>query len=292
MINICLYGRPTTNMGQLTGLLLNHPDVKLHSVVAVGKEGRRLDATFAGLVGATDLIVSEQPDYEQIDLIFTDQPLANVPENVKTVGYHTDCLHDSTLTYGLPEMGRRRIVTDCTRAVVPSPEAMATLLALLPLGKNLMLNQSIDVQITTPAQVDTTQILNELHSALRTVQNSFNAQINITLNHTDNPRQAAAIVSIPVSTSAELLAELYNNAYANHHFTYLINHIPQHFEVENTNSCLLAIEQTDSRHISIHAALDRQLKGSAGTAIHLMNLMFGFYECVGLELKGTGQPIP
>ena len=290
MINICLTGTPTTEMGILTGLLLNHPDVKLHTVVAQGCEGRRLDDTFGGLKGDTDIIIADAPDFDNTDLIFVDRP-TDVPDTVKVVGYHPRCLNDASLTYGLPEMGRRRIVEGCTRAAVPSPEASATLLALLPLGKSLMLNNVIGIELRTPNDVDIAALTDEIGQALALVQNSFAAPISITVQPSPTPRACSAKVTIDNNTDIHLIRDIYEKAYANHHFTFTVDHAPQPSEVEYTNKCLLNLERHDTQ-LTVTAALDPKLKGAAGGAIHLMNLLFGFYECVGLELKGSGQPIP
>ena len=40
--------------------------------------------------------------------------------------------------------------------------------------------------------------------------------------------------------------------------------------------------------LTVHAVMDVLLKGGAGNAVHIMNLIFGLLERVGLGLKGTG----
>jgi N-acetyl-gamma-glutamyl-phosphate reductase len=59
--------------------------------------------------------------------------------------------------------------------------------------------------------------------------------------------------------------------------------------VENTNKCLIHLEKDEAcRLLTVHAVMDVLLKGSAGNAVHLMNLLFGLHERVGLSLKATG----
>ena len=35
--------------------------------------------------------------------------------------------------------------------------------------------------------------------------------------------------------------------------------------------------------------MDAAIKGTAGTAIHCMNLLFGLHEVIGLQLKALGK---
>ena len=77
--------------------------------------------------------------------------------------------------------------------------------------------------------------------------------------------------------------------YHDHNFVFLVDRPIVTADVENTNKCLLYLEKDDSSQmLTIHAMMDLLLKGSAGTAVHVMNLLFGLHERVGLNLKATG----
>ena len=48
-----------------------------------------------------------------------------------------------------------------------------------------------------------------------------------------------------------------------------------------TNKCYVSLEKEGDR-LLIDTILDTRLKGTAGTAVHVMNLLFGLHERVGL----------
>ncbi len=57
-------------------------------------------------------------------------------------------------------------------------------------------------------------------------------------------------------------------------------------QVVNTNKCILHISKKNGM-IVITSVIDNLIKGASGQAIHNMNLMFGFQEKTGLELKAS-----
>jgi N-acetyl-gamma-glutamyl-phosphate reductase len=57
--------------------------------------------------------------------------------------------------------------------------------------------------------------------------------------------------------------------------------------VVNTNKCVLQLEKVGNKLV-IHSAIDNLLKGASGQAVQNMNLLFGFDECAGLNLKSIG----
>jgi N-acetyl-gamma-glutamyl-phosphate reductase len=54
----------------------------------------------------------------------------------------------------------------------------------------------------------------------------------------------------------------------------------------NTNKCLLHLEKHGDK-ILIISIIDNLLKGASGQAVQNMNLLFGFSETAGLNLKAT-----
>ena len=67
---------------------------------------------------------------------------------------------------------------------------------------------------------------------------------------------------------------------------FVVNGRPDAKEVEGTNKCLAYLEKADGR-ITVTAIMDALLKGGAGTAVHVMNLLFGLHELTGLALKAS-----
>lgn len=97
-----------------------------------------------------------------------------------------------------------------------------------------------------------------------------------------------AIVSLYLDSDLQLdeVKQLFAEAYEDHGFTFVIDRQPDLKDVVNTNKCLIYLDKAGSRLI-ITAAIDNLLKGGAGNAIHIMNLLFGLSERTGLGLKSS-----
>ena len=80
----------------------------------------------------------------------------------------------------------------------------------------------------------------------------------------------------------EVLRDLYENYFDDHNFTFIVDYKPQASHVLGTNKCLLHLERT-GQELQVTAAIDGRLKGRAGNAVHILNLLFGLHERVGLE---------
>ena len=113
--------------------------------------------------------------------------------------------------------------------------------------------------------------------------------MTLTVTPLAEPRPLAAEVRFKCGLDLEMIRQLYEQYYDDHNFVFMVDRPAATAEVENTNKCLISIDKDDhSGYLSIHAVMDVLLKGSAGTAVHAMNLMYGLHERVGLALKGTG----
>ncbi len=58
--------------------------------------------------------------------------------------------------------------------------------------------------------------------------------------------------------------------------------------MRGTNKCLLHVQKTGQK-VVVSAVLDDSMKGSASVAVHVMNLLFGLQERVGLTLAATAD---
>ncbi|MGB7394695.1 MAG: Asd/ArgC dimerization domain-containing protein, partial [Pricia sp.] len=84
-------------------------------------------------------------------------------------------------------------------------------------------------------------------------------------------------------TQAEAI-RLYQDFFKDAVFTH-ISEEPIHLkQVVNTNNCHIHLHQHEGI-LLITSAIDNLLKGASGQAVQNMNLMFGFKENVGLQLK-------
>lgn len=225
------------------------------------------------------------------------------------------------MVYGLPEHNRKALVRGARCASIPSPAAMAIELALFPLAKNSLLDSPIAAIVniaateafTTPAYPDNDRststrldpiapIANrpdgeiaarEINTAMQAIQPTFTSGISLHLgSNGTSPRGITATVDVPCSTPLPELQRLYSEAYSDHNFTYHIPTLPTVADVANTNKCLLHLNYitppgTGLPTLRITTVIDNLLKGSAGTAVHCLNLLFGLSERTGLSLKAS-----
>ncbi len=93
-----------------------------------------------------------------------------------------------------------------------------------------------------------------------------------------------AYMDMPVSI--DQLRNLYEDYYADHSFTYVIDRRPDLKDIVNTNKCLIHLEKIGNK-LLVTTVMDNIIKGAAGQAVHNMNLIFGLHEKVGLALKSS-----
>lgn len=224
------------------------------------------------------------------------------------------------MVYGFPEFRRKALVRGALRASVPSPTATLLELALFPLAKNHLLEGTINVKVTLPHRALTAPVIDSHYDqALSTrldpiapIENRTDAsiaagealrelrQIDSTFNGTLNVSQSVSAVTtrglradieIGAGISADEARHLFEEAYSDHSFTFLLDREPEVVDVANTNKCLLQITPADITGarpgLRITAVMDALVKGCAGTAVHCMNLLFGLSERTGLALKAS-----
>ena len=306
MIKVGIIGGTRPQAGELLRILINHPDVEIMWVYDPSHKDLPVSQYHRGLAGETYLRFSDTYDLSVIDALFmchdregqSRQVLASmsIPENLRIIDMSPDFIGDSGFVYGLPEANRKPLVRGAKRAAVPSPIAMPILLALLPLAKNLMLNSPIQAMVVRASHPYDLGLLTvfpqdeeaEIGDALRSLQTSFAQPVNIVSVHGGFHRGMMAVVYLQSSISVEQARQLYEDFYDDHSFTFVSDNNPDIREIANTNKCMLNIEKYDDQLV-ITAVVDDLLKGSAGNAVHLMNLLFGLQERVGLMLKASGR---
>ncbi len=306
MIKVGIIGGTRPQAGELLRILINHPDVEIVWVYDPAHKDLPLAQYHRGLVGETYLRFTDTYDLNSINVVFmchdregqSRQILAteNFPEKLRIIDLSPDFIGDSGFVYGLPEANRKALVRGATRAAVPSAIAMPILLALLPLAKNLMLNSPIQATVVRASHPYDLGLLSvfpqdeevEIANALRSLQTSFDQPINIISVHGGFQRGMMAVVYLESPIAIEQVREIYESYYDDHSFTFISDNNPDIREIANTNKCMLNIDKYEGRLV-ITAVLDDMLKGSAGNAVHLMNLLFGLQERVGLMLKASGR---
>jgi len=307
----------TPRAAELLRVLINHPDVELRWAARDGAAGVRVDSIVPGLIGECDLetIDIRDADVDGVDVVFACgapgqshpwQDVAATPDDEDTTRWidlsdtHGTADGDQW-TLGMPEMMRRVLVHDCYRAWVPGAGAIASLLTLLPLARNLLLTSPVTLRVAVGQGIlpcvtggmDTAAWLQQqqqqVADALAVCQASFAQPLQLDLTTLRQQRVMAVAARVRCGVSESMLRELYEQYYDDHNFVFIVDRTVGAADIENTNKCLLRLVKDDRQGtLTVYAVMDAWLKGCAGTAVHVMNLMFGLHERVGLQLKATG----
>lgn len=294
MIDAGITGGEHIYAGELVRILINHPDVNIKWVSCGTKQGNVTDIHH-GLDGECDLIFSE-PVFGDVDVVFCcdatsldlcKQAIEEFPE-LRIIDL--TCHQAQGCMYGLCEVNRKFMVHDCYGIVtVPSALAMVSLLPLVPMAKAHNLpSGKIGINITCGErwlEDGVIKVVDEMESVLSTMQPGFDMSgVELTTSTTSCIRDIKAVISLDCQEDAQGIAKLCEDYYDDHNFTFIVNHEIDSSDVKNTNKCLISVENYCGG-LKFTATIDGFLKGAAGNAVHIMNLLFGLHERVGLVLK-------
>ncbi len=307
MIKVGITGGSSKAAAEVVRLLLNHPDVDIKWIHSEHYAGQPVSGHMKGLVGECDLVYASQPRWDEIDVVFNCRHTGDtrtflelstpLPEDLKIIDLSGDyrmISEGNEFVYGLPELNRKSMVRGARKVANPGAFATAVELALLPLAKNLLLNGTISVMAVSgdPDLADNIKLYKpfkhshvaEITQTLGSLQNSFNSEIVMVPMLGSNSRGLVAAVYLDCPLTLESIRELYEKYYDDHNFTFIVDHQPDVKDVVNTNKCVIYLEKHGNK-LLITSMIDSLLKGSAGTAVHNMNLLFGLSERTGLALK-------
>lgn len=302
MIKAGIAGADTLMAGELIRILVNHPDVELISAFAPGKVGRKVASVHHGLAGECDLEFSPDINPAKLDVIFIDAH-SDVADRFR---FNTDRWPDLkiidmshcpsldfeklNMAYGLAEINRKQLVRGCKRAVVPRSVSAVALICLYPLARHLLLNGNINISYACPSDIDTDEksemVRLEILDVLRNTQNSFNGDVMLRRLHEEvTPRGLRVEIEIPCTLDINEVFRIYNDIYDDHNFTHLLHVTMPGYEVEGTQKCLVSLQKRTPDTLTVSAVADCRMRGGAGDAVHIMNLLFGLHERTGLYLK-------
>lgn len=318
MIKVGIIGGAGYTAGELTRLLINHPEVDLCWINSTSNAGNAVADVHQGLIGETNLkFISETP-FEDVDVMFCCTPHGqtktfmeshDVPAELRIIDLSTDYRHYDGVhdfVYGLPELNRDKI-KQAKHIANPGCFATAIQLALLPLAKNGLLQSDVHVNAITGStgagvkpgptkhfswrndnvsiyKPFTHQHLDEICQSLKQLQADFTVNINFLPVRGCFSRGIYATAYTKCDLSLEQAREMYEKFYADARFTFVTDKEPDLKDVVNTNKCLLHLIKEGDK-LLIVSVIDNLLKGATGTALHNMNLMFGLDERMGLALK-------
>ena len=295
MIKVGISGGDTSCAGELIRLLVNHPDVEIIFVRAKGKGGVPLECVHHGLIGEISMNMTESADLSAIDLLFIadSDPICSVeeyPDGLRVIdmcGGHKDC---PAFVTGVSEAFRKPLVRGARFSRLVHPLASVAMVALFPPALNLLLKDvSLSVQMSADLMEAALaeEAVAELSCLLRQVQLSFPGNVvlsGITEGHGRGMRLTAEFSS---AMSAEDIAALYEAVYDDHNFTFLTSRHCHRADVEGTNRILINISKPMPDKVVVDTVADARMRGGAGEAMHVMNLLFGLHEKTGLALKAS-----
>jgi len=307
--------------GELIRLLLHHRDVELAFAQSNSHANKPLYAAHNDLLGETEMLFTTNHT-EEIEVLFlcgghdaakkflTEN---SINENIVVIDLSQDFRHNNHSTignrkfiYGLPELNKEQIKLAKN---IANPGCFATCiqLALLPAAQQQLLNGEIHVNAVTGStgagqtlsetshfswrygnasvyKAFEHQHLQEVTESITALQQNFEGPINFIPQRGSFTRGILATIYFNCDKPINELAELYNAYYATHDFVFVSKTSLDIKQVVNTNKCFIYIEKHGDK-ILITSVIDNLLKGASGQAVQNMNLIFGFNEKAGLQLK-------
>ena len=316
MVKVGIIGGAGYTAGELCRLLINHPQVEICFVHSSSNAGNLLCEVHGGLWGECDLRFSAEYDLSSIDVLFLCSAHGHsrkfweentLPPHLKVIDLAQDFRDESEgYVYGLPELQRDRI-KGATKVANPGCFATAIQLALLPLAAAGVLEDEVHITAltgSTGAGVKPSatthfswrsdnisvykpfshQHLIEIGRTLRGLQPSFEWDLNFVPMRGDFARGILASVYTDCDLTQEEAVALYNQYYADAAFTFVREGEVDLKQVVNTNKALLSVAKHGDK-LHIVSVIDNLLKGASGQAVQNMNLICGFDEREGLNLK-------
>ena len=316
MIKVGVIGAGGYTGGELLRLLAFHPKVVIAFAQSNSQAGKAVATVHDDLFQLKDLYFLSNPPL-LADVIFLCMGHGKssifmkenvIPNGVKCIDLGNDFRLDSSFIYGLPELNHEYIRT-AERIANPGCFASAIQLALLPFAENHLLNNSIHIHAITgstgagQALSDTThfswrssnisvykafdhQHIPEIVRSLRQLQPDFNQDLHFIPMRGDFTRGILASIYFESDVSQADLNDLFSSYYKNQPFTKVTDLNPHLKMVVNTNNCVVQVKK-QGKCVHIISVLDNLLKGASGQAVQNMNLMFGYPENEGLNLKST-----
>lgn len=320
MIKIGLVGGSGYTAGELLRILLKHPKVKITNVVSITQAGVPIYKVHNDLVGETTLFFTDSLDND-LDVVFICIGNNKSKEILKSLSYKTSIIdisndfrllrsssiHGRYFIYGLPELYSESI-KKAHNITNPGCFATAILLALLPLANISLLKNDIHISAITGSsgggrsslneasnfslrtnnistyKVFTHQHIKEIYQNIKFLQKDFRQKIFFIPYKGNFTRGIFVTIYIRSSISLMEIEDIYKNFYKLHPFTHLSDNSIHIKQVVNTNKCLLHLSK-ENGYLIISSIIDNLLKGASGQAIQNLNIMYGYKETCGLELK-------
>lgn len=307
--------------GELIRLVLIHPELELNFVYSSTKSGISLTNVHQDLLGRTNLNFTSNVNLD-VDILYLCLGHGNSISFIKEKVFNDKTLiidlgNDFRLKnnqefkgkkfiYGLPELNRKSI-RKSNAIANPGCFATAVQLALLPLAKTQNLDSDVHVNATTGStgagvglgptshfswrnnnlswyKPFNHQHLGEINQSLANLGSK--AKIHFLPHRGNFTRGIFATAYIEFNGSLKQVENLYKDFYRDHPFTHISSEPLNLKSVINSNNCFLHLHKHEDV-LLITSILDNLIKGASGQAIQNTNIIMGWDEKLGLELKAS-----
>lgn len=321
-ISIGIIGGSGYTGGELIRILLNHPKASIDFVFSTTRAGTLISDTHQDLLGSTSLSFTDtiNPNVNALFLClghgnsgtFLSENQFN--DNTKIIDLSNDFrlkedrhFIGKSFVYGLPEVNKLAIQS--AQAIAnPGCFATAIQLALLPLASNKVLKNEVHINAITGSTgagvkpSGTThfswrnnniswykpfqhQHLGEINETLSTLQGTSTELMFLPVRG-DFTRGIYATAYTEFEGTLDDAYQLYESTYEHCPFTQISRKEIHLKQVVNTNQCFIHLHKHNG-YLLVTSIIDNLIKGASGQAIQNMNLMFGFEESIGLQLKNS-----
>ena len=303
--------------GELIRLVVNHPALLLDFVYSTSRPGTPLYDTHVDLLGRSELSFTDNINSE-VDIVFL------CVGHGKSVGFLEEHkfssqtiiidlsndfrlkkdaqFQDYDFVYGLPEYQKNKI--QGAKAIAnPGCFATAIQLALLPLAKEGLIKEAIHINATTGSTGAGVGLSSTGHFSwrnnnvswykpfehqhLREIRETLKDPKIFFLPQRGNfTRGIFASCYTPFDESIKQAENLYRDYYNSHMFTHVSAKEIALKQVVNTNNCVLHLHKYEDQ-LLVTSTIDNLLKGASGQAIQNLNLIMGWEEDLGLQLKAS-----
>ncbi|QDO92856.1 N-acetyl-gamma-glutamyl-phosphate reductase [Formosa sediminum] len=323
MIQAGIVGGAGYTAGELIRILMYHPQVNINFIYSTSNAGNPVSKVHQDLIGSTDLQFTDTINAD-VDVLFLCLGHGNSTAFLENNSFSDatkiiDLSNDFRLeadanfngmefVYGLPELNKEAIV-NAKYLANPGCFATAIQLALLPLASDGKFKDDVHINAVTGAtgagtslsatthftwrdnnfsyyKPFTHQHLGEINQSVKQLQSDFNSEIIFMPNRGDFSRGIFATAYTKFEGTLEDAKTLYKSFYKDAKFTVVSDEDIHLKQVVNTNKCILHLHKHNDK-LLVTSIIDNLLKGASGQAVQNMNLMFGFEETAGIQLKAT-----
>ena len=324
-IRVGILGGAGYTAGELTRLLLNHPNVEIAFIHSESNAGNPVTDVHEGLYGECDMTFTSEMPFQQADVLFfcfghgKSQAFLKehvIPSGVKIIDLAQDfrIKGDHDYVYGLPEINREQI-KQAHHVANPGCFATCIQLALLPAASKGLLTQDVSVNAITGStgagqkptatthfswrmgnmsvyKVFTHQHLAEIYQSLNQLQSSpaLGAEDGL-VNIDFIPYRgdfSRGIFATAVVKSPRLVECDVVDVYRQFYSDAAFTHyVDKPLDLKQVVNTNKGLVHVDvfDGKLLVTSCIDNLLKGAVGQAVQNMNLMFGIDEQAGLRLK-------